>query len=194
VLSGLVLVSYPLAMLQKFSLPIFEKRMLFVALLSSAFTLLLVLTLAIFTYGDFTKDINFLIIIYMLSHTTVSALIRVNRLGTNSFIQAALSLIACNMLVFMSLVIRKIRNHGKNNVTLQSWLRQADARDVPFVMGLQDPNPWPAYPSSQTTEPPNMTVSRAPNNLTVPTMSSYAHETNYIEVRRVSSLFDGKVC
>lgn len=87
------------------------------------------------------------------------------------------------MLVFMSVVIRAIRNRGKNNITLQSWLRQADTRDVPFVMGLQDPNPWPVYPPSQVTGPSNRTTSRGPNNLTVFTVSSYAQEAVYIEVR-----------
>ncbi|KAF5322466.1 hypothetical protein D9619_002207 [Psilocybe cf. subviscida] len=164
-LSGVILVSYPLAMLKKFSLPIFEKRMLFVALLSSAFTLLLVLALAVITYGPFTKDLRYIVLVYMLSHMA-----------------GALALIACNMLVFMSVVIRKIRNRGKNNITLQSWLRQANARDVPFVMGLQDPNPWPSYPPSQT-GPSHQThqTSRGPNNLTVLTVSSYAQEAVHIE-------------
>lgn len=87
------------------------------------------------------------------------------------------------MLVFMSVVIRKIRNRGKNNITLQSWLRQANTRDVPFVMGLQDPNPRPA-PPSQTTVPTNRTTSRGRNILTVLTVSSYAQEAVYVEVRR----------
>lgn len=61
-------------MLNKFSLPIFEKRMLLVALLSSAFTLILILAMAILTYGPFTKNIRFIIVMYMSSHLTVSTL------------------------------------------------------------------------------------------------------------------------
>lgn len=69
----MILVSYPLAMLQQFSLPIFEKRMLLVALLSSAATLLLDVTLALITYGPLTKDIRFIIVLYMLSNMAVGA-------------------------------------------------------------------------------------------------------------------------
>lgn len=51
-----------------------DKAIVMISLGSSALTFILVMVITIITYGPFTKDISYNIVIYMLAQMTVSPL------------------------------------------------------------------------------------------------------------------------